>query len=147
MIALEQCVKLASHSRSNVLLVRVHSKNIESVCEARHALYKSMQINACVAACRNLSPGRLHDLRSASVNNDRLAACAAVHRLHAPLRHFSQRLLADVTAFLDGLRAAAGSVLQRTMQGALTWRSAVGCVVMSCLPPSSVHTCAILHYG
>ena len=27
---------------------------------------------------RTLSPGRLHDLRSASVNNERLAACAAV---------------------------------------------------------------------
>ncbi len=31
---------------------------------------------------RTLSPGRLHDLRSASVNNERLAACAAVG-LHA----------------------------------------------------------------
>lgn len=56
-----------------------------------------------------LEPGRLHDLRSASVNNERLAACAAVHRLHCPLRHFSQQLLAETTAFLDGLRAAAAA--------------------------------------
>lgn len=75
-----------------------------------------MYCNLCVW-CRKLPPGRLHDLRSASVNNERLAACAAVHRLHAPLRHFSQRLLADVTVFLEGLRAAAGSALQRTSQG------------------------------
>ena len=36
---------------------------------------------------RTLSPGRLHDLRSASVNNERLAACAAVG-LHVVLRHW-----------------------------------------------------------
>lgn len=75
---------------------------------------------------RTLPPGRMHDLRSASVNNERLAACAAVHRLHAPLRHFSQQLLADVTAFLDGLRSAAapaapppapsGGGVQRTLK-------------------------------
>lgn len=46
------------------------------------------------------------------MNNERLAACAAVHRLHAPLRHFSQQLLADVTAFLDGLRRAAAPAVQ-----------------------------------
>lgn len=46
------------------------------------------------------------------MNNERLAACAAVHRLHAPLRHFSHQLLADVTAFLDGLRRAAAPSVQ-----------------------------------
>ena len=77
------------------------TKNVLSV-EAYH----NWPVNA---VCRGLEPGRLHDLRSASVNNERLAACAAVHRLHCPLRHFSQQLLAETSAFLDGLRAAAAA--------------------------------------
>ena len=30
-----------------------------------------------------------------------------VHRLHAPLRHFSPKLFHEVNSFLDGMRAAA----------------------------------------
>lgn len=36
---------------------------------------------------RGLEPGRLHDLRSASVNNERLAACAAVRSCLPMLKH------------------------------------------------------------
>lgn len=48
----------------------------------------------------------MHDLRSASVNNTRLAIVAAWHRLHPFLRYFSNRLFGEIAAFLDSVKLA-----------------------------------------
>ena len=56
--------------------------------------------------CRDVEPGKMHDLRSASVNNTRLAIVAAWHRLHPFLRYFSNRLFGEIAAFLDSVKLA-----------------------------------------
>ena len=48
----------------------------------------------------------MHDLRSASVNNTRLAIVAAWHRLHPFLRYFSNRLFGEIAAFLESVELA-----------------------------------------
>jgi endoribonuclease Dicer len=57
--------------------------------------------------CRDLPPGRLHDLLSASVNNTRLAAVAVVNRLHANLWHTSALLHREMSSFAEAVAAAA----------------------------------------
>jgi hypothetical protein len=61
--------------------------------------------------CRNIEPGKMHDLRSASVNNTRLAIIAAWHRLHPFLRYFSTRLFGEVASFVASMRDAKKGVL------------------------------------
>jgi len=53
----------------------------------------------------------MHDLRSASVNNTRLAIIAAWHRLHPFLRYFSTRLFGEVAAFVASVKDAKKGVL------------------------------------
>ncbi|KAK9823040.1 hypothetical protein WJX81_002311 [Elliptochloris bilobata] len=54
----------------------------------------------------NLPPGKLHDLRSACLNNGRLAAIAAAHGLQRYLRHASQPLFAEIGRFVAFTRRA-----------------------------------------
>ena len=61
-----------------------------------------------VAVCRDLSPSKLHDLRSCAVNNTRLACVAVTMNLHKLLLHASPSLGQDMDAFaahLEGLTA------------------------------------------
>ena len=53
---------------------------------------------------RNITPGRMHDLRSASVNNTRMSCAAAARRLHHFLRYFSTQLFGDIVRFMEGLK-------------------------------------------
>ncbi|KAK9805378.1 hypothetical protein WJX73_008442 [Symbiochloris irregularis] len=59
-----------------------------------------------VTTFRNVTPGRMHDLRSASVNNTRMSCAAASRRLHTFLRYMSSQLFGDITRFMGGLHAA-----------------------------------------
>ncbi len=55
---------------------------------------------------RDIEPGKLHDLRSASVNNTRLAIITAWHRLHPFLRYFSTRLFGEIAQFVASVKDA-----------------------------------------
>jgi hypothetical protein len=55
-------------------------------------------------ASRDLVPGQLHDLRSASLNNNRLACIAGRHGLQRFLLHCSQSLFAEVSHFTNSLK-------------------------------------------
>lgn len=57
-------------------------------------------------ACRDIEPGKLHDLRSASVNNTRLAIITAWYRLHPFLRYCSTRLFGEIAAFVGSVKDA-----------------------------------------
>ena len=57
-------------------------------------------------ACRDGSPGTLSDLRSASVNNTRLASVAVLHQIHTFVRHCSSPLFHDIGAFVEQLQQA-----------------------------------------
>ena len=57
-------------------------------------------------ACRDVEPGKLHDLRSASVNNTRLAIVTAWHNLHPFLRYFSPQLFGEISSFVDSVKQA-----------------------------------------
>ena len=56
--------------------------------------------------CRDGSPGTLSDLRSASVNNTRLASVAVLHRIHTFIRHCSTPLFHDISLFVEQLQQA-----------------------------------------
>ena len=57
-------------------------------------------------ACRDGSPGTLSDLRSASVNNTRLASVAVLHQIHTFVRHCSSPLFHDIGVFVEQLQQA-----------------------------------------
>ena len=57
-------------------------------------------------SCRGSPPGQLSDLRSASVNNTRLATVAVLHKLHTFVRHHSPLLFADISTFVAEVQAA-----------------------------------------
>lgn len=59
-----------------------------------------------IVLCRDIEPGKLHDLRSASVNNTRLAIITAWHRLHPFLRYFSTRLFGEIAQFVGSVKDA-----------------------------------------
>lgn len=56
--------------------------------------------------CRDSSPGTLSDLRSASVNNTRLASVAVLHKMHTFIRHCSSPLFHDIGLFVEQLQQA-----------------------------------------
>lgn len=56
--------------------------------------------------CRDVEPGKLHDLRSASVNNTRLAIVAVWMKLHPFLRYFSPRLFGEIASFVQSVKEA-----------------------------------------
>ena len=56
--------------------------------------------------CRDGSPGTLSDLRSASVNNTRLASVAVLHQIHTFIRHCSTPLFHDISLFVEQLQQA-----------------------------------------
>ena len=56
----------------------------------------------------------MHDLRSASVNNNRLAILAAWHRFHPFMRYFSQKLFGEVAPFVSSVKAAKAGTLQES---------------------------------
>ena len=56
--------------------------------------------------CRGSPPGQLSDLRSASVNNTRLATVAVLHKLHTFVRHHSPLLFADISTFVAEVQSA-----------------------------------------
>ena len=55
--------------------------------------------------CRDLTPSKLHDLRSCAVNNTRLACVAVTMQLHRLLLHASPSLGQDMAAFAAHLEA------------------------------------------
>ncbi|KAL0046074.1 hypothetical protein WJX82_001682 [Trebouxia sp. C0006] len=55
---------------------------------------------------RDSSPGTLSDLRSASVNNTRLASVAVLHKIHTFIRHCSSPLFHDIGLFVEQLQQA-----------------------------------------
>ena len=59
-----------------------------------------------VGACRDGSPGTLSDLRSASVNNTRLASVVVLHQIHTFVRHCSSPLFHDIGLFVEQLQQA-----------------------------------------
>ena len=63
-----------------------------------------MLLSECV--CRDSSPGTLSDLRSASVNNTRLASVAVLHKIHTFIRHCSSPLFHDIGLFVEQLQQA-----------------------------------------
>ena len=65
---------------------------------------------AVAYAKSSLANGRRAHLRTWR-RNPRGPATAQVHRLHAPLRHFSPQLFRDVSAFQEALTAAASHAL------------------------------------
>ena len=64
------------------------------------------QLRVSLVLLRDIEPGKLHDLRSASVNNTRLAIITAWHRLHPFLRYFSTRLFGEIAQFVGSVRDA-----------------------------------------
>lgn len=66
----------------------------------------------CTCPCRACGPGALHDLRSATVNNTRLACAAASHGLIGHLRHFSQPLMKSIAMFLGAFDARVAEHLE-----------------------------------
>jgi len=64
-----------------------------------------------------LPPGRLTVLRSACLNNGRLAAAAAAHGLQRFLRHASQDLFAEVGRFVAHVRREVDSAASRHAAG------------------------------
>lgn len=69
---------------------------------------------------RGCGPGKLHDLRSATVNNTRLACCAALHGLPPFLRHFSGPLMHDMAAFTAAFNAKITAGTQQDSPAGLT---------------------------
>jgi len=65
-----------------------------------------VRIDICFAWCRDSSPGTLSDLRSASVNNTRLASVAVLHKIHTFIRHCSSSLFHDIGLFVEQLQQA-----------------------------------------
>ncbi|KAK9817465.1 hypothetical protein WJX74_006245 [Apatococcus lobatus] len=59
---------------------------------------------AIVASYRSLPPGRISQLRSASVNNARLACIAVTHNLHCYLRQCSPHLFGLISDFVVSFR-------------------------------------------
>ena len=59
-----------------------------------------------LGARRDGSPGTLSDLRSASVNNTRLASVAVLHQIHTFIRHCSSPLFHDIGLFVEQLQQA-----------------------------------------
>ena len=57
-------------------------------------------------ACRHIPPGRIHDLRSASVNNGRLACIVVTHDLHCYLRQCAAPLFSHISEFVTSFRSA-----------------------------------------
>lgn len=86
--------------------------------KSRTGLNDSTAANDCILAahdfkdpwpatmCRDIEPGKLHDLRSASVNNTRLAIMTAWFKLHPFLRCFSTRLFGEIAAFVGSVKDA-----------------------------------------
>ena len=70
-----------------------------------------MRYTYWVIHCRDIEPGKMHDLRSASVNNNRLAILAAWHRFHPFMRYFSQKLFSEVAPFVASVKAAKAGTL------------------------------------
>lgn len=52
---------------------------------------------------RDIDPGELTDLRSASVNNENFAQVAIKHKLHQHLQHNSGFLLEQITEYANRL--------------------------------------------
>ena len=67
-------------------------------------------------ARRKLPPGKLHDLRSACLNNGRLAAIAAAHGLQRYLRHASQVRSANVYIVLLVASNSLGCIAKHAWQ-------------------------------
>ncbi|KAK9856145.1 hypothetical protein WJX84_010015 [Apatococcus fuscideae] len=61
---------------------------------------------AIVTSYRHIPPGRIHDLRSASVNNGRLACIVVTHDLHCYLRQCSVPLFNHISEFVTSFRSA-----------------------------------------
>eukprot|EP00884_Botryococcus_braunii_P004671 jgi/Botrbrau1/14204/Bobra.0291s0009.1 len=60
----------------------------------------------------DLVPGQLHDLRSASLNNNRLACVAGGKGLHRFLRHCSLHLFHEIARFVEALKDTLVKALQ-----------------------------------
>ncbi|CAI0401304.1 unnamed protein product [Linum tenue] len=65
---------------------------------------------------KNLDPGELTDLRSASVNNESFAQACVKHNLHIHLRHCSTLLLSQITEYL---KSSDGSIEATSLTEAL----------------------------
>ncbi|CAN1351379.1 Endoribonuclease Dicer homolog 3a [Linum perenne] len=65
---------------------------------------------------KNLDPGELTDLRSASVNNESFAQAAVKHNLHTHLRHSSTLLQSQITEYIN---SSLGSTEATTSEEAL----------------------------
>ncbi|CAN1351385.1 Endoribonuclease Dicer homolog 3a [Linum perenne] len=65
---------------------------------------------------KNLDPGELTDLRSASVNNESFAQAAVKHNLHTHLRHSSTLLQSQITEYIN---SSLGSTEATTSEAAL----------------------------
>lgn len=63
-------------------------------------------IGSVLFCCRDSTPGTLSDLRSASVNNTRLASIAVLGKVHTYVRHCSSPLFHDIGAFVEQLQQA-----------------------------------------
>lgn len=62
---------------------------------------------------KEIDPGELTDLRSASVSNDNFAQCAVRHDLQPHLQHSSMMLLSEVEEYVKLVKASdieAGSI-------------------------------------
>ena len=75
------------------------------LCTSQH-MHGPLKYSGGLLGVRNITPGRMHDLRSASVNNTRMSCAAAKQRLHTFLRYMSAQLFGDIVRFMTGLQAS-----------------------------------------
>ncbi|KAK9803923.1 hypothetical protein WJX72_005546 [[Myrmecia] bisecta] len=80
--------------------------DLEPQCYQRLEFLGDVVLDFCITrhyilTYRDLQPGKMHDIRSASVNNGCLACIAAVSGLHRHLRHCSPSVFAQVSLFLQ----------------------------------------------
>jgi hypothetical protein len=76
-----------------------------AICMVAESTRQSLMVlSDCV--CRDSNPGTLSDLRSASVNNTRLASVAVLHKIHTFIRHCSSPLFHDIGLFVEQLQQA-----------------------------------------
>lgn len=95
---------LCRDSRSGTQLICIQPLSTLQACTT-HIQHHRMLI--CLRdCCRDSTPGTLSDLRSASVNNTRLASIAVLSRIHTYVRHCSSPLFHDIGAFVEQLQQA-----------------------------------------
>ncbi len=73
-----------------------------------------MLLYECV--CSDSSPGTLSDLRSASVNNTRLASVAVLYKIHTFIWHCSSPLFHDIGLFVEQLQQAVADQEKKIIQ-------------------------------